>query len=106
MRKFNHVGIPTSVVQPNEIYSPDMKLFLTDFNVSPNRIEFLRFEPDSAMPELLKTHAHIAYEVPNLEEAMKGKEVLIEPFPCGEGLTCAFIVEEGIAIELMCFDKK
>ncbi len=106
MRKFNHVGIPTNVVQPNETYSPDMKLFLTDFNVSPNRIEFLRFEDDSEMPELLKTHGHIAYEVPDLKSAMEGKEVLIEPFPIGDDLTCAFIVEEGIGIELMCFNKK
>jgi len=106
MRKFNHVGIPTTSPKEGEVYAEGMKLFLTDFNNSPNKIEFLRFESDSQMPEILKTHAHMAYEVYNLESAMKGKKVILEPFQAGEGLTCAFIEEEGIAIELMCFDNK
>lgn len=106
MRKLNHVGIPTSTPQPGEMYAEGMKLFLTDFTKSENKIEFLRFEADSPLPEILKTHAHIAYEVPNLESAMAGKKIILEPFQGGEGLTCAFIEEEGVAIELMCFDKK
>lgn len=104
MRTLNHVGIPTTIKQPNENYSPDMKLFLTDFNSSPNKIEFLRFEPESTMPEILKTHAHLAYQVDNLKAAMEGKEILLEPFKGGPGLTCCFIIEEGIAIELMEFE--
>jgi len=106
MRKFNHVGIPTTIPREGENYAEGMKLFLTDFNNSPNKIEFLRFEAGSTMPEILKTHAHIAYEVPSLESAMEGKKVVLEPFQGGEGLMCAFIEEEGIAIELMCFDNK
>lgn len=105
MRKFNHVGIPTTIKKENEIYVEGMKLFLTDFSKSDNKIEFLRFEADSQMPEILKTHAHLAYEVPSLENAMKDKKVVLEPFQGGEGLMCAFIEEEGVAIELMCFDK-
>lgn len=103
MRKFNHVGIPTTAKQPDEIYSPEMKLFLTDFNKSPNRIEFLRFESDSQMPQLLQTHAHLAYEVDDMDEALKGKEILIAPSTDENGFTMAFIVEEGVAIELMHF---
>jgi hypothetical protein len=106
MRKFNHVGIPTTTPKAGEIYAEGMKLFLTDFTKSENKIEFLRFEADSTMPEILKTHAHLAYEVASLESALKGKKVVLEPFQGGEGLMCAFIEEEGIAIELMCFDKK
>ncbi len=106
MRKFNHVGIPTTSPKEGEIYVEGMKLFLTDFHNSANKIEFLRFEEDSQMPEILKTHAHIAYEVPSLETAMEGKKVVLEPFQGGEGLMCAFIEEEGIAIELMCFETK
>lgn len=106
MRTFNHVGIPTTTPKEGEIYVEGMKLFLTDFNKSPNKIEFLRFEEDSQMPEILKTHGHIAYEVPVLETAMEGKKVVMEPFQGGEGLMCAFIEEEGIAIELMCFENK
>ncbi len=103
MRKINHFGIPTSVKQEGESYAEEMKLYLTDFTKSPNKIEFLRFEEGSPMPELLQKVAHIAYEVPSLKEAMLGKEILIEPFDVSDELTCAFIVEEGIPIELMEF---
>ena len=72
-----------------------------------NRIclEFLRFEEGSWMPELIQKTAHIAYEVDNLEEELKGAKVLVEPMPGGENLTIAFIEEEGIALELMYFEK-
>ena len=106
MRIFNHVGIPTTEPKEGEIYVEGMKLYLTDFSKSANKIEFLRFETDSEMPEILKTHAHIAYEVPNLEKAMEDQKIVLEPFQGGENLMCAFIEEEGVAIELMCFDKK
>ena len=106
MRKFNHVGIPTRTKQPKENYAADMKLFLTDFNESPNRIEFLRFEEESSLPEILKTHAHIAYEVDNMAEALEDKEILIAPSTNDAGMTMAFIVEEGIAIELLHFAKQ
>lgn len=105
MRKLSHVGIPTSIKQPEEIYSPEMKLFLTDFNKSPNRIEFLRFEEDSEMPELLKTHAHLAYEVDDMEAELRGKKILIPPSTDEDGFTMAFVIEEGIAVELMHFAK-
>ena len=103
MRKINHFGIPTATEQPGESYVESLKVYLTDFSKSPNKIEYLRFEEGSPMPDVIQKVAHIAYEVPNLEEAMKGKKILCEPFPVGEGLMCAFIEEEGIAIELMCF---
>lgn len=103
MRKINHFGVPTSVKQEGETYAEAMKLYLTDFTQSPNKIEFLRFEEGSPMPELLQKVPHIAYEVPSIAEAMEGKEVLLEPFVVSDELTCAFIVEEGIPIELMEF---
>jgi len=101
MRKFDHVGIPTTVVQENENYMEGAKLFITDYADSPNNIEWLRFESDSEFPELIQTTAHIAYQVEDLQAEMEGKTVLIEPFSPKEGLTIAFVVEEGAPIELM-----
>ena len=88
MRKINHFGVPTSIKQEGESYAEEMKLYLTDFTKSPNKIEFLRFEEGSPMPELLQKVAHIAYEVPSLKEAMIDKEVLIEVINmCGRSVT-------------------
>ncbi len=105
MRKLNHFGIPTNVVKEGENYSEGMKLHLTDYNLSPNRIEFLRFDADSEMPELLKTHAHIAYEVDDIEAEMAGKVVVMPITKLSDELTIAFIEEEGVAIELMQITK-
>ncbi len=105
MRKVNHFGIPTQIKQENEIYLADMNLYITDFTTSPNKIEFLRFEPESQMPELLKTVPHIAYEVSSIEEELDGAEILIEPWENPDGTKLAFIVEEGIPVELMQMPK-
>ncbi|MEG1615780.1 MAG: hypothetical protein RR202_00100 [Bacteroidales bacterium] len=105
MRKINHFGVPTTTPQEGEFYVDGLKVWLTDFTQSENKIEYLRFEEGSWMPEQIQKIPHIAYEVPNLEEALKGKKILVEPMPGGENLTIAFIEEEGIPLELMQFDK-
>jgi len=105
MRELDHIGIPTQVVQPDEIYLEGAKVFVTDYSKSPNKIEWLRFEEDSEFPELIQTTAHIAYKVEDLNAELAGKKILIEPFSANEDLTIAFIEEEGAPIELMQFAK-
>ena len=105
MRKINHFGVPTTAPQPGEVYAEGLKVWLTNFKESPNKIEYLRFEEGSWMPELIQKVAHIAYEVDDLAAELEGAKVLVEPMPGGENLTIAFIEEEGIALELMQFDK-
>lgn len=101
MRKIGHIGIPTTVSQPGEVYNEGMKVYLTDPSQSINKIEYLRFDKDSWLPELIQTTAHIAYEVDSLEEEIKGKKVLLPITKCNDTLSIAFIEEDGIAIELM-----
>ncbi len=105
MRKINHFGVPTREKQAKENYVEGMKVHLTDYSESPNKIEFLRFEDGSWLPEIIQKVPHIAYEVPDMEAALEGAEVIVEPLRAGDNLTIAFIKEEGIPVELMCFDK-
>jgi hypothetical protein len=99
--KYAHIGIPTSEKKPDEIYIEGAKVFITDCKKSEYGVEFLRFEDDSPMPELLKTTPHVAFEVDDLQAAIVGKEMLLEPFKPMEDLTCAFIIEQGVPVELM-----
>ena len=101
MRELHHIGIITNEPKENENYMADAKLYVTDVDASPNKIEFLRFEDGSPMPELLQKQTHIAYVVPDIKAAMEGQEVLLDPFTPAEGVTVGFIVEEGLPIELM-----
>ena len=106
MRKYNHIGIVTTTPQAGEFYAEGLKVHLTNFAESPNKIEFLRYEEGSPLPEILQTTTHIAYEVPSIAEELKvAKKILVEPFEGGENLMCAFVEEEGIAIELMEYQK-
>ncbi|MCX4358891.1 MAG: hypothetical protein OSJ22_04575 [Rikenellaceae bacterium] len=106
MRKLNHIGVPTNVSQPGEFYNEGLKVYLTDFTKSPNRLEFLRLgDETSPLAELIQTHTHLAYEVDDIDAEMKGKKVLMEKTVCSPELTIAFIEEEGIALELMQYTK-
>ena len=65
----------------------------------------MRFEPDSPLPELVKTVPHVAFAVDDLEAELVGKQVLIEPNSPSEGVTVAFIVDNGAPIEFLQFSK-
>lgn len=101
MKEFHHIGIPSAQARPGEIYLEGAKLFVTPVDASPNKIEWLRFEADSPMPSEMKTTAHVAYQVDNLEKALEGQKVLIEPFQAMEGVRVAFIIEDGAPVEFM-----
>ena len=99
--KFHHIGIPTDQRHEGEEYLEGGKVFYTDPEASEYRIEWLRFEPDSPMPEELRTRPHPAFLVDDIQAAIEGKNVLIEPFEVFEGLTIAFIMEDTSPVELM-----
>ncbi len=60
MRTIDHIGIPTTEPKAGEVYVEGMKVFLTNYADSTNRIEWLRFESDSWMPKLIQERTHIA----------------------------------------------
>jgi len=105
MRKYHHVGIPTTTPQPGEIYLAKFKLYATDDTANPYGIQWMRYEPDCPLPDLVKTVAHVAFEVDDLAREIAGKEVIIQPNSPSPGVTVAFIVEDGAPIELMEFEK-
>ena len=99
--KFHHVGIPSATPRDGEIYLEGARLFVTDVEASPYRIEWLRFEAGSTMPEQIQNSTHLAFEVDDLAAAMAGKTVLLEPFSPMEGVEVAFVADGEAVIELM-----
>ena len=57
------------------------------------------------LPELVKTVPHIAFVVEDLRAEIAGKDILIAPNCPSEGLTVAFIVDNGAPVEFMQFDR-
>ncbi len=101
MRRYHHIGIPTNSERPDETYLEQYKVYVSGYETSPYGVEWMRFEPDSPLPELVKTVPHVAFEVDDLEAELAGKEVLIEPNSPAEGMRVAFIVEDGAPIEFI-----
>lgn len=99
--EYHHVGIPTETVHEGECYLDAFKMYVTSFDSNPYGVEWLRFDPDSQLPDLVKTVPHVAFKVDDLEEALRGKDVLIEPNSPSEGVRVAFIVDGGAPIEFL-----
>jgi hypothetical protein len=104
-KEFHHIGIPTTEPQPDEIYLAPSKLRITDATKNEHRIEWLRFEPGSPMPYLLKKTAHVAFTVENLDEALAGRNVIVAPFSPMDGVRVAFIQDGDAPVELLEFKK-
>ena len=68
-------------------------------------VEWMRFDPDSPLPELVRTVPHVAFRVDDLEAAIAGREVLIAPNSPSPGVRVAFIVEDGAPIEFLEYDR-
>jgi hypothetical protein len=101
MVRYHHIGIPTTEAREREQYLPEFGMYVSGYETSPYRVEWMRFEPDSPLPELVRTVPHVAFEVNDLDEAVRGKEVLIAPNSPSEGVRVAFIVDDGAPIEFL-----
>jgi hypothetical protein len=105
-RKYHHLGIPTDIPRSGENYLEEFKVHVAGFDTSPYGVEWMRFEPDCPLPELVKTVPHVAFEVDDLEAELAGKDVLIPPNSPSPGVTVAFIVDDGAPVELIRFEKR
>ena len=105
MRRYHHLGIPTVSAREGEQHLKDLKMYVSGYDSSPYGVEWMRFEPDCPLPELVKTVPHVAFEVDNLAEEIDGKEILIEPNSPSRGVTVAFIVDNGAPVEFLQFEE-
>jgi len=103
--RYHHIGIPTNNSINGEKYLPEYKIYHYGYEDSEFGIEWMRYEDGCDMPEIVKTLPHIAFEVDDLYEAIKGKKVIIEPNSPSEGNLVAFIEEDGAPIELIQIKK-
>ncbi|MGA7305928.1 MAG: hypothetical protein WBW88_13700 [Rhodothermales bacterium] len=99
--RYHHLGIPTTESREGERHLPEYGIWVSGYETSPYRIEWMRFDEDCPLPDLVKTVPHVAFEVEDVEAAIVGKEVLIAPNSPSEGVTVAFIVDNGAPVEFI-----
>jgi hypothetical protein len=104
--RYHHTGIPTTERRPGERYLAQFKMYVSGFPESPYGIEWMRFEAGSPISELVRTVPHVAFEVDDIDAALKGKKVLSAPGSPSAGVRAAVIVDNGCPIELIQFTGK
>jgi hypothetical protein len=103
--QFHHMGIPSAIERPGEKYIPHLKMYVSGFETSPFGVEWMRFEADSPVHELVQTLPHIAFVVDDLEDAIKNRELLSGPDSPSCGVRVAMIEHNGAPVELMAFER-
>ena len=77
--KYNHVGIPTTANFDGEIPLPHLKVTVSDHQNNPFGIQWQRYWDGAPYPDLVKTVPHVAFEVDDLEDAIRDQKVIIDP---------------------------
>jgi hypothetical protein len=106
--RYHHMGVPTTQPIPGERYLPQLKLHVCGFDQSPFGIEWMRFDEDCPIHELIKRIPHIAFEVDDVDLELDRHDfnVITKPNSPGEGIRVAMIEHNGALVELIEFDNK
>lgn len=105
--KFHHIGIPTHEEKSEEEYLPHLKIHVTGFPESPFGIEWMRYDKDCPISDIIKSIPHIAFEVDDIDEefAKHSFEIIAEPGIPSDGVRAAMILYDGAPVELIEFKK-
>ena len=99
--EFDHIGLPSDVKRPNEMWVESTRVWVTSPTDSPDMIEYLRYEPDSPVTGPLRTKPHLCFRVDDLDAEIEGAEIVLPPFKPNEFLRVAFIYRDGVVCEFM-----
>lgn len=106
MRRYHHVGIPTTTRRDGEYYLEQFDIYVLSYDSNPYGVEWMRFGPGCRLPDLVKTVPHVAFEVDDLDAELAGKDILIQPNAPSAGVRVAFIVENGAPVEFLEYERK
>jgi len=102
--RFHHLGVPTHAPRDGESYLPEYGVHVTSHKENPFGIQWMRYEPGSPLPDLVKNMPHLAFQVEDLDAALEGYELLIPSNSPSDGVRVAFIVHDGVPVEFLEFD--
>lgn len=105
--RYHHLGVPTEQIIQGETYLAQFKLYVSGFDTSPFGIEWMRFEANSPIDDLIKRVPHLAFEVDDLdlELSLHDLQIITPPNVPGDGIRVAMISHNGAPVELIEFSK-
>lgn len=102
---YHHLGIPSTVKLPEMRHIPHLGMWVSGFDTSPYGVEWMFFDDDSIIDPLIQSIPHPAFVVPDLYQAIIGKQLMCEPSIPSLGIKVAMILHNGAPIELMEFNQ-
>ena len=103
--RYHHLGIPHAEPRAGEEHLEHLGIHVCGFETSPYGIEWIRFDPHCPVPDIVRTVPHVAFEVDDLDAALKGQHVICEPGSPSDGVRSAMIVHNGAPVELISFGE-
>ena len=104
--KFHHCGLPVPDIRPGMVQVPGYQVWVTDHQDNPFGLQFMHYGPGCDLPQLVQQRTHIAFEVEDLDAALEGQTVLIQPNSPSEGVRVAFVELRGEPVELLEFGRQ
>lgn len=101
--RYHHLGIPHATPRPGERSLEHLGVHVCGFETSAFGVEWMRFDPQCDVPDVVRTVPHLAFVVDDLDAALEGRNIIIAPNSPSAGVRVAFILDEGAPIELMEF---
>ena len=102
MKKFHHIGLVTQTEKPGENYFALLKVWGTDPANDPNKVEWVRFSPESPLADTpVAKMPHISWAVDDLEAELEGKDVVVPPTIAADGVRIAYFMMDGALVEYL-----
>ena len=102
MKAFHHIGLVTKEEKPGEMYFDSLKVWGTNPDDDPNRIEWVRFSPDSPLADTpVAQMPHVSWTVDDLDEAIKGKDMVIGPLQAADNIRIAYFWMDKALVEYL-----
>jgi hypothetical protein len=102
MRRFHHVGLVATEPKPGEMYFESLKVWGTDPSKDPNKIEWVRFKPESPLAKTaVAKMPHTSWQVDDLDKELKGKKLEVGPLQAAPGVRIAYFLMDGALVEYL-----
>jgi len=102
MRQFHHIGLIARDEVPGEMYFDMLKVWGTNPDDDPNRVEWVRFSPESPLADTpVAKMPHTSWAVDDLDAELEGKDVVVQPITAAPGIRIAYFMDDGALIEYL-----
>ncbi len=102
MKTFHHIGLVTDEEKPGEMYFESLKVWGTNPDDDPNKVEWVRFRADSPLADTpVAKMPHVSWAVDDLDRELQGKETVVGPLTVADGIRIAYFMMDGALIEYL-----